>query len=186
MKASSSTSPTTEGVIGIEPLRLLDHGRAEIDADAVRRLELRQQVAGAAAEIEHARALRDQELHVVAVVAIEGAVARDPLLAFGRDLVGVIQNRGLARIGARRGSAGDKRYVHDWRGLSSWAARGGGAGPSAPPRRSQGRRPTSAARRRSTARRRRRARHRPARTGPRSAPRAGPSRRSKSAPTNKR
>ena len=64
--------------------RLRDHSRAEIDADAIRGLQRGEQIAGAAAELEHAGALRDQKLQVEEVLVMKELRARKPVAAFRR------------------------------------------------------------------------------------------------------
>ena len=63
--------------------------RPEIDADAVGRLERREQVAGAAAELEHPLARRNQEAHELDIVLVIGSVELAPaflLVERGLDL----------------------------------------------------------------------------------------------------
>ena len=90
-------SPTTEREIGMRLARLRDHAFAEIDADAKRRLERGQQVAGAAAELEDARAFRNEELQIEQVLVVKEGAAREPLAALGRARVGEAANGLLAR-----------------------------------------------------------------------------------------
>src|SRR5262249_61666237 len=64
---------------GMLAARDLDHARREVDADAARRLERGQEVAGGRADLEDARALGDEELRqpldLLVVVAVLGAEA---------------------------------------------------------------------------------------------------------------
>ncbi len=52
----------------------------EVDADAMRRRKRCQQFAGAAAELEHALARRDQEAHEFEIVGVIGLVGLAPAL----------------------------------------------------------------------------------------------------------
>ena len=97
MKAASSMSPTQKRQIGMGLARLRDHSCAEIHANAERRLERGQQVAGAAAELEHAGAFRNQKLEIEQILAVEEGAAREPRAALGRARVGEAANGLLAR-----------------------------------------------------------------------------------------
>ena len=77
--------------------RLVDHAGAEIDAHAERRLERSEQVAGAATELEHARAFGDEEFQIEQVLIVEEGGAREPLAALGRARVGEAADFPLAR-----------------------------------------------------------------------------------------
>src|SRR5262249_16358686 len=68
--------------------RLRDHLRAEIDPDAERGLERGEQIAGAAAEFEHTRALGDEKLEVAQVLLVEERGAFQPFAALTRARVG--------------------------------------------------------------------------------------------------
>ncbi len=63
--------------------RLLEHGRAEIDADADRGLQRRQKIADAATEVENAAAFGDEKAHITAIILIEVSVPLDPAMALG-------------------------------------------------------------------------------------------------------
>src|SRR5262245_5032494 len=77
--------------------RLLEHCRAEIDADAVRGLQRRQKIADAATEVENAAAFRDEKAHIAVIVLIEVSVPLDPAVALGSHLLGKIAQPELAR-----------------------------------------------------------------------------------------
>src|SRR3546814_19999980 len=58
---------------------------AEVDPDATRRPQRRQELAGAAAEIEHAEPLGDEKPPVAVVFGVIRGVALDPTFALGRE-----------------------------------------------------------------------------------------------------
>ncbi len=55
---------------------------AEIDADAVGRLQRREQISAAAAQFQHPLARRNQEPHELAVVLVIGCVELAPAIQF--------------------------------------------------------------------------------------------------------
>ena len=67
--------------VGIKFASPGDRFRAEIDADAVGRLKRGQQIAAAAAELQHSLARRDQKSHELAVVLAIGGVEVVPVVA---------------------------------------------------------------------------------------------------------
>src|SRR5262245_34207818 len=77
--------------------RLRDHAGAEIHADAERRFERGEEVAGAAAELEHAGAFGDEELQIAQILLMEEGGAREPCPALGRARVGEATDVALAR-----------------------------------------------------------------------------------------
>ena len=81
---------------GVAGARHVDHALGKIDADAARGLEPSQQVAGRASELEHPRALADDEAHEIAVVVEVGGVGGDPRVARVRPGVGEGADRALA------------------------------------------------------------------------------------------
>ena len=83
--------------IGMSLARLLDHALAEIHADAERRRERGQEIAGAASELEHAGARGDQELEVEQILVVEKCRAGEPCRALGRAGVGQAADGLLAR-----------------------------------------------------------------------------------------
>ena len=82
---------------GMGLARLRNHAGAEIHSDAERWLERGQQVAGAAPELEHAGAFRNQELEIEQILVVEEGAAREPRAALGRARVGEAANGLLAR-----------------------------------------------------------------------------------------
>src|SRR5262245_45085741 len=77
--------------------RLRDHAGTEIHPDAERRFERGEEIAGTASELEHARALGDEELEVAQILLVEEGGARQPLPALGRARVGEAADVALAR-----------------------------------------------------------------------------------------
>ena len=80
----------------MQPLRLSDHDRAEIDADAMAWLEAGKHVAGAAADLQHPRALRNQELEIAKVFVMKEFRLLNEFFALRRDALGMRQNGRLA------------------------------------------------------------------------------------------
>src|SRR5262245_49804396 len=76
---------------------LHDHAGAEIHADAERRFERGEQVAGAAPELEHAGAFGDEELEIAQILLVEEGGARQPFPALGGARVGEAADVALAR-----------------------------------------------------------------------------------------
>src|SRR5262249_61243557 len=74
-----------------------EHGGAEIDPGGEGGFERREEVAGAASELEHAGALGDEELEVAQILLVEEGGARQPLPALGRACVGEAADVALAR-----------------------------------------------------------------------------------------
>src|SRR2546425_10898835 len=68
--------------------RLLDHGRTEIDANPISRLERGEKLSGAASELEYAGALPDQEFDIEQVLGVKEVGARKPFAAFRRARIG--------------------------------------------------------------------------------------------------
>ena len=68
--------------IGIARLRLRDRLGAEIDADAIGRLQGGQQISPAAAEFQYPFAGRNQKSHELAVVVVIGGVEFAPAIQF--------------------------------------------------------------------------------------------------------
>src|SRR5262249_5999304 len=97
-----------EAQIGKGAARLCNHALAEINADAERGLERRQEIAGAAAELEHARAFRDQKFQVAHVLGVEERGALEPSPALRRAGVGEAAHVLLAcgQLGALHGHVG--------------------------------------------------------------------------------
>ncbi len=83
--------------IGMSLARLRDHAGAEVHADAERRFERGEEVAGAASELEHAGAFGDEELQVEQILVVEEGGAREPFPALGRARVGEAADVPLAR-----------------------------------------------------------------------------------------
>src|SRR5262245_48230090 len=77
--------------------RLRDHAGAEIHADAERRFERGEEVAGAASELEHAGAFWNEELEIAQILLMEEGGAREPFPALGRAPVGEAADVALAR-----------------------------------------------------------------------------------------
>jgi hypothetical protein len=77
--------------------RLGDHAGAEIHTDPERGLERGQEIAGAASELEHARAFRDEKLQIEEVLVVEERRARKPPAALWRARVGQAADIPLAR-----------------------------------------------------------------------------------------
>ena len=69
--------------------RVFDRLTAQIDADAERRLERRQELAGRTSEFQHTRALGNQELQKVQIFAVEERGALPPLGTFRCTGVGM-------------------------------------------------------------------------------------------------
>ena len=67
--------------------RLLEHCRAEINADAGRGPQRRQKIANAATEVENAATFRDEKAHITVVVLVEVSVPLDPAVALGSHLL---------------------------------------------------------------------------------------------------
>src|SRR6185437_13067362 len=85
---------------------------AEIDPDAAGRLECREQLAGAAAQFEHALARWNQEPHELDVVGVIGLVDLAPALGLVEARLDLLHQLLLARIGKRKGS-GWWREIHE-------------------------------------------------------------------------
>src|SRR5262249_3093175 len=83
--------------IGMRLARLRDHAGAEIHADAERRFERGEEVAGAASELEHAGAFGDEELEIAQILLMEEGGPREPFPAVGRARVGEAADVALAR-----------------------------------------------------------------------------------------
>jgi hypothetical protein len=64
----------------------IDHGLAEIDADAVTRLQCVEKSAGSAAEVKDALPLWNEKAHVIPVFLIVETMPRDPRRALVRRL----------------------------------------------------------------------------------------------------
>ena len=64
--------------VGMLCLRAQDGGRAEIDADAVRRLQRGKQVTTAATQLKHALSRRNQEPHELVIRVVINGVDRAP------------------------------------------------------------------------------------------------------------
>src|SRR5262249_57010425 len=77
--------------------RLRDHAGAEIHADAERRFERGEKVAGAASELEHPGAFGNEELEIAQILLVEEGGAREPFPALGRARVGEAADVALAR-----------------------------------------------------------------------------------------
>ena len=92
-----------EGKTGMGRTRPRDHALAEIHPNPERRLERREQVAGAASELEHAGARGDQELQVEQILVVEEGRALEPFPPLGRTRVGEAADLLLAR---RHGATG--------------------------------------------------------------------------------
>ena len=76
--------------IGMTGVGLGDGLGAEIDADAVGRLQRGQQIAAAAAQFQHPLARRNQESHELQIVFVIGGVEFAPaiqLVAIGLEMV---------------------------------------------------------------------------------------------------
>ena len=86
-----------EREIGMRGARLRDHARAEIRPDAERRFERGEQVAAAAAELEHAGTGGNQKLEVAQILFVEEGRALQPLSALRRAGVGKPADIALAR-----------------------------------------------------------------------------------------
>ena len=69
--------------IGMGLARLRDHALAEIHADAERRLERGEQIAGAASELEHAGAVGNQKLEIAQILMVEERGALQPVRRSG-------------------------------------------------------------------------------------------------------
>jgi hypothetical protein len=74
----------------------VDHRRAEVDADAAAGVQGREEVTGAAAEVEHALVGTDEEPQKAFIFFVVEAVALDPLVPLGRDAVGKLADRVLS------------------------------------------------------------------------------------------
>ena len=83
--------------IGMRLACLRDHAGAEIHADAERRFERGEEVAGAAPELEHTRAFGNEELEIAQILLVEEGGAREPVPALGRARVGEAADVALAR-----------------------------------------------------------------------------------------
>src|SRR5262249_39308327 len=77
---------------------------AEIYPDAVGWLERGEQIAGAAADLQHALARRDQEAHELVIVGVVGRVDPAPALGLIEAHLDVFHQLLLARIGKLKGS----------------------------------------------------------------------------------
>ena len=77
--------------------RLGDHAGAEIHTDPERWLERGKEIAGAASELEHTRAFRDEKLQIEEVLVVEERGARKPPAALWRARVGPAADVPLAR-----------------------------------------------------------------------------------------
>lgn len=83
-----------------------DHRFRNVNADAFRRLQRRQQGAGAAADLEHALPFRNQESEIAAVVVVECLVLGDEGVALRCPAVGNLAQALLTRGERLRGGRG--------------------------------------------------------------------------------
>ena len=92
--------------VGVTGIRLRDGLGAEIDADAVGRLQRSEQISATAAEFQHPLAGRNQKLHELAIVFVIGGVEFAPaiqLVAIGLEM---IEQIALALAGQLQRSSG--------------------------------------------------------------------------------
>src|SRR3990167_4087770 len=95
-----------------------DHLLAEINTNAGRRLERRQQMARPASQIEHTRAFRNEKPHVMDFVLVVEPVPLDPPFTFGRHPVHQLADGLLARREcSRAGLISHERTSSDSMGL---------------------------------------------------------------------
>ena len=85
--------------IGMPRLRLRDGLGAEIDADAVGRLQRGQQISAAAAQFQHPLAGRNQKSHELAVVVVIGGVEFAPAIEFLAVALEVVEQVAFALTG---------------------------------------------------------------------------------------
>jgi hypothetical protein len=81
----------------VESLSLADHGRAEIDANAIGRFQPRQDLTRATAEFEHTESLRDEETQISKVLLVEETGTCTLRVSLGRGPIGIGENFGFAR-----------------------------------------------------------------------------------------
>jgi len=96
----------------VKQLCALNGFRAEVDADAIGRLQRRQHVPGAAAELEHTLARWNKEAHELAVVVMIGRVKPAPALDLLQCGIDALAQGQLSRIVRRKCKGGSCGRIH--------------------------------------------------------------------------
>jgi len=81
--------------VWMPPTSLVDHRRAEVDADAAMGVQSGEEVTGPAAEVEHALVRPDKEPQKAFIFFVVEKVALDPRVPLGSEAVGKLANRML-------------------------------------------------------------------------------------------